>query len=122
MRKANGLINATFRGCVRELKSDSNFFTSNLLVKEMIGSDSEKLKADSPRLHADAINVPVLLIHGTDDYTVEVDQSEFMAEALQKANKPHKLVKIDTDHYFQNQGPQRQLFTEIAAFLAEQLK
>ena len=61
----------------------------------MIGNDPEKLKADSPRLHAGKIGVPVLLIHGIDDYTVEADQSEFMARALQKADKPYKLVMID---------------------------
>jgi len=108
---------------LRELKSDSNFFTNHLLVREMVGSDPEKLKADSPRLHADAFNVPVLLVHGMDDWTVEVDQSQFMAQALEAANKPFKLVLIkDTDHYFQTQDAQRQLFAPIAEFLKEQLR
>jgi dipeptidyl aminopeptidase/acylaminoacyl peptidase len=108
---------------LRELKSDSNFFANHLIVKEMIGKDPEKLKADSPRLHASSINVPVLLVHGVADWTVEVDQSQFMAKALQEANKPYKLVLIKgVDHYFQTQDGQRQLFTPIAEFLEEQLK
>jgi len=107
---------------LRELKSDANFFTSGLVVNEMIGSDPAKLRAYSPRLHADSIAVPVLLVHGTEDYTVEPDQSEYMAKALQEAGKPYKIVMIEgTDHYFQNQAPQRQLFVSITDFLRQYL-
>jgi dipeptidyl aminopeptidase/acylaminoacyl peptidase len=108
---------------LRELKSDSNFFSNHLLVKEMIGKDPAKLAADSPRLHAASFSVPVLLVHGVDDWTVEVDQSELMAKALQDAHKPYKLVTIKgVDHYFHTQDSQRQLFAPISEFLGEQLK
>ena len=88
----------------------------------MVGKDSEKLKANSPRLHAAQVAVPVLLVHGAEDWTVEPDQSEFMAKALTDAHKPFKLVMIQgTDHYFQNQVPQRQLFDAITEFLRQQI-
>ncbi len=107
---------------LRELKSDSTFFTSHLIVREMVGSDPAKLRADSPRLHADKVNVPVLLVHGREDWTVEPDQSEFMANALAAANKPYKMVMIeDTDHYFREQAHQRQLFVSITDFLRQHL-
>ena len=103
-----------------ELESDSNFFANYQIVHEMVGKDPEKLKAASPRLHADRIAVPVLLVHGTEDFTVEPDQSQFMAKAMTAANKPFKLVMIEhTDHYFQNPQPQRELFENITAFLRE---
>lgn len=87
---------------LRELKSDSAFFTDHLVVRKMIGSDS----------------VPVLLVHGAEDWTVEPDQSELMARALAAANKPYKLVMIpDTDHYFQQHEHQRRLFVSITDFL-----
>ena len=108
---------------LRELKTDANFFQGAKVVKEQIGRDPEKLKADSPRLQAAKIGVPVLLVHGAEDYTVEPDHSEFMARAMQEAGKPYKLVMIDgTDHYFQNQADQRQLFTAITDFLRPLLK
>jgi len=107
---------------LRELKSDSNFFTNARIVKDMIGSDPEKLKADSPRVNAGGINVPVLLIHGADDWTVEADQSQMMAKAMTTAGKPYKMLIIpDTDHYFQAPGPQRQLFSAISDFLKQYL-
>jgi len=41
-----------------------------------------------------------------------------MARGMHAAGKPCKLVTIDgTDHYFQNQPEQRQLFTAITGFL-----
>jgi len=103
---------------LRELRNDANFFGNSLVMKDLIGNDPEKLKADSPRLHAANVNVPVLLVHGVEDYTAEPDQSEFMAKALAAANKPYRLVMMeDTDHYFTTQAQQRQLFTEITDFV-----
>jgi dipeptidyl aminopeptidase/acylaminoacyl peptidase len=107
---------------LQELKSDSNFFSNHRIVKEMIGKDPEKLRKDSPRLHAGNISVPVLLIHGVDDWTVEIDQSELMAKAMDAAGKPYKFIKIDTDHYFRTQAAQRELFAPISAFLRAELK
>jgi len=103
---------------LRELRNDSNFFGNSLVMKDLIGNDPEKLKADSPRLHAANVSVPVLLVHGVEDYTAEPDQSEFMAKALAAANKPYKMVMMeDTDHYFTTQAQQRELFTAITDFM-----
>jgi dipeptidyl aminopeptidase/acylaminoacyl peptidase len=103
---------------LRELKDDSNFWSNSLVMKDMIGNDPLKLAAQSPRLHAANISVPVLLLHGVEDFTVEPDQSEFMAKAMAEANKPYKMVMMpDTDHYFTTQAQQRQLFAEITDFL-----
>jgi dipeptidyl aminopeptidase/acylaminoacyl peptidase len=107
---------------LRELTKDSEFFVNYRIVREMVGKDPEKLRADSPRYFANDVNVPVLLVHGKDDWTVEVDQSVLMAKALAEANKPHKMVTIDTDHYFQTQAAQRLLFSSISEFLGENLR
>jgi dipeptidyl aminopeptidase/acylaminoacyl peptidase len=107
---------------LRELKSDANYFSNGRIMNDMIGKNREKLAADSPRLHASSIGVPVLLVHGREDWTVEPDQSEMMAKALGAADKPFKIVMIDdTDHYFTTTASQRQLFTTISDFLETQL-
>ncbi len=108
---------------LRELNSDSEYFTNFQITREMVGTDSEKLKAGSPRLHAAHVMVPVLLVHGRDDWTVEADQSELMAKALQHENKRFKMVMLDdVDHYFRTARSQRQLFIAIGDFLKEQLQ
>jgi len=107
---------------LEELKSDAGFFTNHLIVEDMIGSDSVKLEADSPRFHAEGISVPLLMVHGAEDFTVEPDQSEFMARAMDVAKKPYKLVMIEgTDHYFREQNKLREMFTAITDFLRPQL-
>ncbi len=103
---------------LRELRNDSNFFANSLVVKDMIGNDPEKLKARFAATARANVSVPVLLVHGVEDYTAEPDQSRFMAKALTAANKPYKMVMMeDTDHYFTTQAQQRQLFTEITDFV-----
>lgn len=90
---------------LRELKSDAGFFSHYKVVGEMIGKDRGKLKEYSPRLHANQVKAPVLLIHGTEDCIVEPDQTKLMADALRAADKPFEQVLIeDTDHYFVNQN------------------
>jgi len=51
------------------------------------GPDDPALDEISPLKHVNAINVPVLLIHGKDDTVVPFEQSELMYEALRNAHK-----------------------------------
>ena len=56
-------------------------------VKESTGTDKALLQAESPVLHADRIKVPVLLVHGEEDFTVPVEQSQAMAKALTRSGR-----------------------------------
>jgi len=48
-------------------------------------------------------NIPILLLHGTNDKRVTFNQSIDLAEALSKNSIPHKLVLYpDDDHYLSN--------------------
>ena len=79
---------------LRRLLSDEEWFSGWKLNRQSIGTDSDKLRDASPRVHAADINIPVMLIHGDQDFTVEVGESHLMDEALTKANKPHELVIV----------------------------
>jgi dipeptidyl aminopeptidase/acylaminoacyl peptidase len=66
-------------------------------VVRMLGdpvSDKALIAAGSPALHADQIQAPVLLIHGTADGIVPVEQSRTMAKALKAARHPAKFVEL----------------------------
>jgi len=56
--------------------------------------DRAMIEAASPALQAQAVNVPVLLIHGDEDGIVPVEQSRIMDKALTKAGKPHEYVEL----------------------------
>lgn len=107
---------------LRQLERDIGWFAGKKLNQQAIGTDSDKLRQDSPRVHVNEVNIPIMLIHGDEDYTVEVGESKLMDEALTKADKPHELVIIkDTDHYFRDDVSLRAMFTAMDGFLNKQL-
>lgn len=84
--------------------------------------DRERLLATSPARQAQAIQVPVLLLHGTADRVVPVAQSRAMAAALASADKPHRLIEIDGGgHSLERRGDRLTWFREMLGFLHQHL-
>lgn len=109
-----------------DLATHERQFTHGAEVfKVQVGSawdDRDQLKATSPRRLAAQIKAPVLLIHGTLDRDVPLEQGEDMADALKKAGKRYRFIKQeDGDHQLSNQAHRTQFFREMEAFLAEHL-
>ena len=93
-------------------------FTNYDIVKKQIGDDFSKLWDVSPQKHANKIKAPVLLIHGTKDRVVRVDQSEDMFDELQDEDKRVEYVEIDkADHYLSNNEHRLQTFRAMDKFL-----
>jgi len=91
-------------------------------IKKQIGTDSDKLKANSPRLHAAEFKVPLLMVHGQKDAQVPLAQSNEMDAALTRAGKPHRLAVVpEADHQFSGVKQRATLLHEIEAFLGEHL-
>jgi len=89
-----------------------------------IGSPNDaKLAAKSPINAISAINVPVLIMYGTDDGVVPNDQSERMAQALAAAKKSVTVVKLPAeDHWLSRTTTRVQVLTNLESFLGEHLK
>ncbi|MFO1410536.1 MAG: S9 family peptidase [Steroidobacteraceae bacterium] len=105
-----------------ELRNDERFFRNWEIANAGLAQDTKKLREDSPRQHAAGVNIPILLVHGERDYTVEVDHTKMMDAALRRAGKPHQTLIIEkTDHYFREDVPRRALYTTLVRFLGEQL-
>jgi dienelactone hydrolase len=84
--------------------------------------DKEEIIAASPMRRAGEIPVPVLLIHGTDDFNVPVGQSRHLKKELELRNRPVKLVELrGVDHYFNSTQARRVVLSESDAFLAKYL-
>jgi dienelactone hydrolase len=91
-------------------------------IKKQIGTDPEKLKRDSPRLHAADFQVPLLMLHGKMDAQAPFDQSDTMDAALKRAGKPHRFVAVpNADHQFSDVKDRATLLREIETFLGEHL-
>jgi dipeptidyl aminopeptidase/acylaminoacyl peptidase len=76
------------------------------------------LEQFSPARHADAITVPVMLIHGHDDTVVPFDQSSIMYDAMKHAKKDVELVELkNEDHWLSRRETRLQMLQSSIAFL-----
>lgn len=81
-----------------------------------------KLDAISPAKFADAVQAPILLLHGDDDTVVPIRQSTIMERALKRADKSVKFVKLKgEDHWLSVAETRLQLLQEMDAFLKQHL-
>jgi dipeptidyl aminopeptidase/acylaminoacyl peptidase len=66
----------------------------------------------------DAVNVPVLLIHGRDDAIVPFEQSSLIFEALKRARRSVQLVALKhEDHWLSRSETRLQMLQASIAFL-----
>ncbi len=83
-------------------------------------ADMPRLRATSPALHADQDKCPILLMHGEDDWTVRIGQSEEMNDALTKAGKNVTFLRFKgEDHYLETAEARIQMLTETEKFLVK---
>ncbi len=101
---------------------DARFYGGQAAASDSMGTDQATLAAESPVRHADRIHVPVLLVHGLDDYTVLVHESKDMARALARNDVPYELVLIKRgEHSLKRPEMRLTLYRSIEAFLGANL-
>lgn len=82
----------------------------------------ESVDAVSPLAQAEAITVPVLLIHGDEDVIVPLGHSTEMAKALRRARKPVELVVLKGgDHQLSEARVRIEALARLGAFLRRHL-
>lgn len=78
--------------------------------------------AKSPARVADRIRAPILLLHGTSDSVVPIEQAQLMENALRTAGKPVKFVELPSEDHWLSRGDSRyRVLTELEKFLGEHL-
>ena len=84
--------------------------------------DPKHLRQVSPRAQAARARAPILLLHGTDDSVVPVEQSRRMHAALRKENKDVTFIELKgDDHWLSTASMRTQMLSEVEKFLARQL-
>jgi dipeptidyl aminopeptidase/acylaminoacyl peptidase len=91
--------------------------------REHIGNVSDgHVAVYSPSRSAANVRIPILLLHGEDDTTVPIVQSEVMARALKVAGKSHEFIELPDEDHWMSQGVTRiRMLTELEKFLAKNL-
>jgi dipeptidyl aminopeptidase/acylaminoacyl peptidase len=77
----------------------------------------------SPLAHLDPLDPPFLILHGTADEQVEVEQSRVLDAALEKTGIAHRLVIIEgAPHTFGLENKQKDLRPMVLDFFDKNLK
>ena len=106
---------------VRLIKSRSRFLYYEI-TREQIGNDYSELRKVSPVQFAENFEAPVLLIHGTEDSTVNVEHSQAMNKALVAAGKAVTYVELNGGtHFLGNSDRRLETFRAMEGFLARYL-
>ncbi|MEM7410472.1 MAG: prolyl oligopeptidase family serine peptidase [Myxococcota bacterium] len=91
---------------------------------EIVGdpvADRERLIATSPAYQADAIDIPVLLVHGDLDRRVDREHSVRMRDMLLARGKPVEWLWIDDAEHATTPEQTAQILDRVLRFLAEHL-
>lgn len=84
--------------------------------------DPEVWRDASPVFHAVKGDAPFLIFHGTRDQNVPIAQSEELAQRLQEAGVPVRLVKVDDVHTFKTPQARMSLALGTLQFFSSYLK
>ncbi len=91
--------------------------------RAVTGADKEgdnAMRSISPALLADRADAPILLIHGKDDTVVPIAQSEEMAAALKRAQKPVEFVVMPgEDHWLSREATRVAMLKAAVAFVKD---
>jgi dipeptidyl aminopeptidase/acylaminoacyl peptidase len=97
-------------------------FGDKAFLQQESGADAGKRIQASPLHNAAEIKIPVLLIHGTKDWQVQMDHSKAMADALAKHKKSHSMRLIEGgSHELERESHRKVLLQEVEGFLARNL-
>jgi dipeptidyl aminopeptidase/acylaminoacyl peptidase len=82
-------------------------------------ADKDRLVSTSPARLASRFAAPVLLMHGTDDETTPIAQSQLMQNALSVAGKQVKFVEFEgEEHSLEDPASRLRFLRELESFLA----
>ena len=83
----------------------------------------ELYRAASPVTYVDKSDPPILILHGTADRTVDIEQSKLFAAALKQAGARHEFIAVEgAPHTFHLQPKQQDLRPIVLGFFDKHLK
>jgi dipeptidyl aminopeptidase/acylaminoacyl peptidase len=86
------------------------------------GQDEEMMRANSPRLHPEKVQAPVLFVQGGGDMRVPIKHAESMRDGLKSLGKPFEwVVYPEEGHGFMKEENRADYLRHIESFLAKHL-
>ena len=101
----------------------TTWMKDSVMIGKPIASALAEYKKASPVFQATPGDPPMLILHGTADTTVDVQQSKLLDAALEKAGVEHQLVIVDgAPHSFHLEPKQQDLRPLVIGFFDKHLK
>lgn len=98
---------------------DKKYINGSIWTRSM-GLEDEGAKAVSPVHRAKEMSAPFLIVQAKDDARVQPYHANDLARAMERADKPHKLVMVERGgHTLRDAGSRETLLVEMEAFLGE---
>ena len=106
---------------LEQLRQDARNYTSFPLINSFIGH-GDHVRSGSPAKNAERITAPVLLVHGTYDRNVDVEQSRMMKRALESKGRSVRYLEFENlRHGLDDSDARQKMLIEIDGFLASNL-
>jgi len=106
----------------RNYGSDSEGYTYWLKAIGDPDKDEARLREVSPVAQADKIKIPLLLIHGDQDFVVPIAQSKAMKKALDKSGRKTELITLkDEGHSYWSEDSEKLTMSAVDNFLWQHL-
>lgn len=103
------------------LRNDTDFsysVTGRNYFRDYIGDDAAALTAASPISHVDQLQVPVLIVHGTQDERAPVSQARALRSALEDRKRPYEwMIRDNEGHGFVDPKNVEAFYATLLAFL-----
>lgn len=107
---------------VKRMRDGAWHYSNKNVIKEQFGNDTDQLKKTSPVRAVEKVKVPILLIHGSDDAVVPVEQSRIMVDELKEKGKTYEYIELEQGSHHLDYLPHRkQTFEAMEAFLKKYL-
>lgn len=101
-----------------EMMRKDQFFLYGRMRRAWMDEQAPDFAAVSPIKHPEKFGIPILLMHGKKDTTVDVGQSREMAEKLKAAGKPYDYIEQpEGDHFFSREADRLQFLEKMESFL-----
>jgi acylaminoacyl-peptidase len=96
--------------------------TGLVFLRQAVGEDEEDLRARSPVHNLDKLKAPVFIVHGGEDFRVDIAHAHKLRKGLEELGKPYEwLVKVNEAHGFYDPDNRLELFERMLAFLDDHI-
>ena len=86
-------------------------------LKEAVGEDKNDLRSRSPLQHIAKLKAPVFIVHGGEDFRVDVEHAYRLRERMDELGKPYEWMLKETEgHGFYRP---EELYQRMLAFLGK---